>query len=336
MAHESISTNISIDMSRAPLLPRGGPYPSTTAGLGGVPNVSLDVPICAVFIVIYLFFAVTNVVIHQTNRRRQHKFLLSIFLTGFSMARVATFALRIVWAERQHNIRLAIAANIFVSAGILIVYILNLVLAQRILRAMQPSIGWNPILRVAYKALYASIGAALVMVISSLVISLYTLDLHTRSKCRDIQLTAITYLLIFTCLPLIHILVAILLPTPQDAETFGIANYQNMRTKVLIVTASSLLCLLITGFKAGVNWSPPRPARNPPWYDSKASFYSFTFMLEIFVLAILTFSRIDKRFWIPDGCTGVGDYTRKGKLDEELAIEEGMSANRREKGEERR
>lgn len=321
-------------MSRAPLLvPRGGPYPSTTAGLGGLPTVSLDVPICAVFIAIYLSFAITNIAIHQTNRRRQHKFLLSVLLTGFSMARVATLVLRIAWSTRQHNIRLAIAANIFVSAGILIIYILNLVLAQRILRAMQPTIGWNPVLRVAYKVLYYSIGTVLVMVITSLVVSLYTLDLHTRSTCRDIQLAALTYLLIFTCLPLIHILIAIILPTPSDAETFGIPNYQNMRTKILIITGSSLLCLLNAGFKAGVNWSPPRPARYPPWYDSKTCFYCFIFVVEICILALLTFSRMDRRFWIPNGSTGAGDYTRKVKPDEELAIEDGMSASQREKGE---
>jgi hypothetical protein len=294
-------------MSRVPLSPRGGPYASNTAGIGGLPTISLDVPICSVFVAMYFSFAITNIAIHQVNRRHHHKFLLSMPLTGFSMARVVTLSLRIAWANQQHNINLAIAAQIFVNAGILIVYVLNLVLAQRILRALQPKIGWNPILRATYKAFYISIGAALVMVIASVVVSLYTLDPHTKSQCRDIQLVALTYLLIFTCLPILHIAVAVLLPRPKDAETFGTGS---MRSKIIIVALSAQICMLTAGFKAGVAWSPPRLIRDPAWYHSKACFYVFNFACEILCLCILTFSRIDKRFWVPDGSSSPGDYTQ--------------------------
>src|ERR1700685_324481 len=109
----------------------GGPYPSTTAGLGGIPAKATDVPVCAVFILLYLSLAVTNGTIFRANLRKHHKFILSILLTGFCMARVATLVLRISWANRPHNVRLAIAAQIFVNAGVLIIYIVNLILAQR-------------------------------------------------------------------------------------------------------------------------------------------------------------------------------------------------------------
>ncbi|KAH6681822.1 hypothetical protein B0J14DRAFT_648242 [Halenospora varia] len=104
-----------------------GPYPSNSAGLGGVPTVATDVPVCAIFTVLYLSLAATNSTIFRRNRKNQHKFILSVLLTGFCMARVGTLVLRIAWATRQHNIRLAIAAQIFVNAGILVVYIVNLV-----------------------------------------------------------------------------------------------------------------------------------------------------------------------------------------------------------------
>jgi membrane protease YdiL (CAAX protease family) len=230
-------------------------------------------------------------------------------LFGFCMARITTLVLRIAWANRQHNVRLAIAANVFVNAGILLVYIINLLLAQRILRAKQPRIGWNPVLRVAYKIIYALIAGALIMVITAMVVSIYTLDKHTQSQCRDVQLAGITLLLVITCLPIPHILVAFLFPRSEQEESFGQGR---MTTKVIIVALSSALCMLIAGFKTGALWSPQRPVTNPAWFDAKAPFYVFNFVLEILILTLLTFSRIDKRFHIPNGSTKPGDYTRLG------------------------
>jgi Protein of unknown function (DUF3112) len=151
-----------------------------------------------------------------------------------------------------------------------------------------------------------SIGVSLAMVIASVVVSLYTLNPHTHSTCRAIQLAALTYLLIFTTLPLFHLALAILLPTHKNAETFG---HGSMRTKILILTISSTLCMLIAGFRAGVTWSPPRPLADPAWYDSKACFYVFNFTCEVCILAVLTGSRIDKRFHVPNGSNEPGHYT---------------------------
>lgn len=289
---------------------RGGPYPSTTAGMGGAPSVTPDIPVCAVFMALYIGFAATNMTIFQKNRRRNHKFVLSGMLFGFCMARITTLVLRIVWATRQTNVQLAIAAQILVNAGILLVYIINLILAQRLLRAKQPQLGWHPVIRHGAKALYVMIGGALVMVITSTVISVYTLNPGTLESCRDVQLTAITYLLVFTCLPLFHIALAFLLPRSKQEENFGEGK---MVTKMIIITLSTCLCMLIAGFKAGVTWSPPRPITHPAWYHSKACFYVFNFTAEIIILCLLTFTRIDKRFFIPNGSTRPGDYSNLSK-----------------------
>lgn len=289
---------------------QGPPYPPTTAGVGGVPTIGLDIPISASFIFLYICFAVTNMTLFQRNRRRGRKFVPSALLFGFCMARIATLVLRIAWANRKTNIRLAIAAQVFVNAGVLLIYIINFLLAQRILRAKQPQVGWNPVLRIVSRGLYVSIVGALVMVITSLVLTLYTLNPHTRSRCRDVQLAAITFLVTFTTLPLVQLLLAYLLPRSRNEERFGEGS---MTSKVIIVTTSTCLCMFIAGFKAGTAWSPPRPATNPAWFDSKASFYVFSFVLEILALTILTISRIDKRFIVPNGCKGPGDYTRLGQ-----------------------
>jgi len=289
---------------------RGGPYAPTGAGLGGLPNIDTDVPICAVFIFLYLLFGIVNIIIFRQNLRKHHKFPISVVLVVFCYARIVTLVLRIAWATRQQNIRLAIAAEILLNAGILIVYIVNLILAQRILRAKQPQIGWNPIIRIVYKLLYVGIGMALVAVITSVVTSLYTLNMHTRSDCRDVELAALTYLIIFTCLPVVHIIAIVILPRSQQEESFGEGS---MTSKLIIVTLSTCLCILIAGFKAGVIWSPARSALNPAWFDSKACLYVFGFTMEILVLSLLTFARIDKRFFVPNGCKQAGDYNRLGK-----------------------
>jgi hypothetical protein len=135
-----------------------------------VPTINIDVPITTIFLVLYLGFAAANMVIFQKNRKRDHKFLFSAILFGFSMARVVTCIMRIVWATRQRDIKVAIAAQIFNNAGVLIVYLVNLIFAQRVLRAMHPKLGWNTALSHAFHVCYGLLFLTLVMVISATVL----------------------------------------------------------------------------------------------------------------------------------------------------------------------
>ncbi|KAI1172634.1 hypothetical protein F4777DRAFT_493902 [Nemania sp. FL0916] len=302
-----------------PTQPPGPPYASPNAGIGGLPEIIPDVPVSAVFLTIYLGFAIANMTILQVNLRRQHKFIISGALFGFSMSRIVTFALRIVWATHQHDVRVAIAANVFVNAGVLVVYVVNLIFAQRILRAKQPAIGWHPSISIVLKAFYFGIGAALVLVIYSVVQASYTLDPYKLRVVRDIQLAAITYLLVFTTLPLwLHLVAHFLLPKSAEAESFG---HGGMTAKIVINVVATCLCVVIAGFKAGTTWEPPRPVSNPAWYHSRAAFYVFEFVLEILVLSLLTFSRVDKRFHVPNGSRQPGDYSRRPS--ERASIEKG-------------
>lgn len=285
---------------------RSGPYAPKTVSMGEIPSVIPDIPICAVLIAFYIGFATTNMTIFQINRRRGHKFIPSAMLFGFCMARIVTLVLRIAWANRQHNARLAITANILVNVGILLVYIINMILAQRIFRAKQPRLGWHSIWRIGTKILYTLVAGALIVVITAMVVSAYSLDPHTHNQCRDAELASITYFLVFACLPVLQVLLAVLLPRSPHQESFGQGR---MITKVAILVISSCLCIIIAGFKAGVFWSPPRSRTNPAWYDSKAAFYVFVFALEIVILFTLTLSRIDQRFHIPDGSTKLGGYS---------------------------
>lgn len=132
--------------------------------------------------------------IFQINRNRDHKFIFSVLLFGFCMARITTLSLRIAWASLPGNTKLAIAANIFVQAGVLLLFIVNLIFAQRIVRSYHPRLGWSRGLSWAFRFLYFCVVAMLVMVITAAVDSFYTLDISTRLKDRDVLLVAGTFL----------------------------------------------------------------------------------------------------------------------------------------------
>lgn len=300
------------------------PYAPQVAVLGGRPTETTDVPIAAVFIVLYLLAAVANLIIFKTNLRKGHKFYFNILLLQFSMARVLTCALRIGAAYHPANVSLSIAANIFVNVGILMVYIINLILAERILRARQPELGWLSLHRAIMKVLYALVAVALILLITFLVISSYTLDVRLRQTARKIELAGITYFLFFSCLPLTMVAATYTLPVSSRAESFGTGS---MASKALIIAVSAGLCTLGAGFKAGANWETPRPVSDPAWYQSKAAFWIFIFAIEVIILCFLLAVRIDQRFWIPDGSGQRRTYSMEATESDDVKVQRRQSSS---------
>lgn len=145
-------------------------------------------------LVLFVACAATHMTIFQINKKRDHKFLFSGLMFGFCMSRIVTMSLRIARAAHPHNINLAIAANIFVSAGVLILFLVNLVFTQRIVRSYHPKFGWSKAFGLAFKILYFCIGALLIMVIIAGVYTNFTLNVATRKRLRDITLFAGTFL----------------------------------------------------------------------------------------------------------------------------------------------
>ena len=88
----------------------------------------------------------------------------------------------------------------------------------------------------------------------------------------------------------------------------------------------------------------PRPREDPAWYQSKACFYIFNFTVEIIgmylaycstltrdqtemliqdlVIFLYIVVRVDKRFWVPNGSHGAGDYSREDGAQEKEGIED--------------
>lgn len=275
------------------------PYASQMAILGGQPTVAVDVPICAVFIALYLASALTNFTLLRRNQAAGHKFPISICFTGFSMARVLANVLRISWAAEPNNVSLGIAAMLINNLGVFVLYIVNLLFAQRILRAQRPKLGWNPILRWCFKLAYGSVAVVAIVVITFTVLSFYTREQGLLIAARDVQLTAATYLLVFCLVPHVLLAAAYFTPATSEVEEFGQGSKS---VRILMLLALTTLMVLEQGYKVGTAWIlTPHPRNDPPWYFAKAYFYALGFVLEIIYLIIVIGGRADRRFHVPNG-----------------------------------
>lgn len=304
------------------------PYAPKTATIGLTPTPTLDIPITEAFLALYLAFAAANMTLLQRNQRKtpSHKFPLQGPIFGFCMARTTTCIMRIVWASYPHNIRIALAAQILNNAGILIIYIVNLIFAQRILRGMQPELGWNRILSHAFRVIYVLIGGVLAMVITATVLTSYTLDPATKLACAGCLKAASAFLFFITLCPIFLLGAAFLLPrNEENEEAFGTGI---METKALVVFVISCLTITISGFKLGTTFETPRPVADPAWYHSKAAFYCFGYMLEIFILCVIQVVRVDRVFHVPDGSGAVRSYWAASRVGSEKEKEMEESSSR--------
>ncbi|KAI9694123.1 MAG: hypothetical protein M1822_003394 [Bathelium mastoideum] len=234
------------------------------------------------------------------------KFIMSGMTFGFCMARVVTCILRIAWSTRPHNVRLGIAAQIFVYAGIVLLFAINLIFAQRCMRAQHPRIGWSIPFKAFFAFLLFGIIVTLIMLITVLVQSFFTLSTNTHRIDRAIELYGGTFYAVIAFMPLCLIAIGLLIPRHSYIEKFGMGRF---RTKEEILALASALLTLGAAFRAGTNYLPPTPLRGPtPWYFSKAAFYCFNFTIEILVVVLYAVGRIDRRFIIPNGAHGRGSY----------------------------
>ncbi|KAL8737178.1 MAG: hypothetical protein Q9181_001935 [Wetmoreana brouardii] len=286
--------------------PQHAPYPPKNASLGGVPTIHTDTPITAVFLFLFICGAVTNMTIYQMNRRRGHKFILSAMMFGFCMARIITCVMRIVWATRPQHVPIAIAAQIFVAAGVVLLFVINLVFTQRIIRATHPHSGWHPFFARFFTAIYCLIVITLIMQIVAIVQSFYTLDSNTLRIDRDVILYGGTFYTTVSFLPFPLVFGGLVIPRKTRLEKFGSGRF---RSKVAILLTAAFLLCLGASFRMGTNFKTPRPRDEPPKYYDKAYFYIFNFTVEILVVVLYVVVRIDLRFHVPDGSKGPGDYS---------------------------
>ncbi|KAF3045726.1 hypothetical protein E8E11_006179 [Didymella keratinophila] len=289
------------------------PYPPTAWALGGAPVKRVDIPAQTVFVVLFMIGAVVHMKIFQKNRARGHKFLFNLFIFFFCVSRILTSILRIASTTQPRNVKLAIAASIFVAAGVLILFIVNLIFAVRLVRSLHPRLGWHPAFGIIFKLLCVLVGATIIMVIAGTVQSFFTLDPGKKATDRSLQLYGSTFLAIIATLPLPIVILSLLIPySPPDR--FGVGR---LRTKVIVLLVSTTLLSIGAWYRCGSTWAPPIPRSQPlPGYLGKGPFYIFNFFVEIQTVLMYAILRVDLRYYIPNGAKGVGSYSSSQQLDD--------------------
>ncbi|KAI1505372.1 hypothetical protein F5X99DRAFT_278957 [Biscogniauxia marginata] len=308
----AVTPGVRPDMMATP--PIGPPYRSNIAVVGGVPVPDVDDPIAAVLVFLFLASAAAHMTILQLNKRKGLKFFFSGMLFVLCTLRSIALIVRMVWASKPTSINVAIAASILTQTGSVMVFVINLFFAQRVVRACHASFGWHRVTRLFFRFLIACVVCCLVMLITVTVQSFYTLDPGIRQSDRDVQLFAGTYLALLAFLPVPAVILAALLPRSHHIDKFGTGRW---RSKMRLLLFTALIATLGAGFRIGTNFDA-RPADAPAWYHSRVCYYCFNFVTDLIISAAYLLARFDRRFIIPNGANGPGDY-RAGKIRRPLS-----------------
>lgn len=279
----------------------GPPYLPPYAPVGGIPSRDpRDVGPCVTFLILFLIMALCHAGTFVRNKRKGRKFLFSMALFGFCCARFAAVVARLAWAAKPGDIYRAIAANVFILLGGVIVVIVNLFFSQRLLRSVRPDLGWRRFMNNIFWGMLSILGIALLIIIAVTVHFFFTLDPSTHYAERIVLLTCSTLLTTMAFLPLVNIgyILWVRRRVPEgDIDEFGEGTTGR---KVAVLAFGSFLTTLGAGFRLGANFDP-RMIRDPAWYHSRAAFYIFNFTIEFLIVFGYFVFRVDKLFHVPDG-----------------------------------
>lgn len=278
------------------------------AVLGGIPDSKTDVPVCGVLIALFAINGFIHSRIFKSNRAQGRLFIFSMMVFGFCMSRCVTFGMRIAWSSSPTSRGLTIAAQVLLSAGVVLMFIVNLVCAQRIMGALHPVTGRSKPVRYAFKAYYASIVVVLVMVITTTVQSFQTTNPSTLKTDMDIRKFSGIWMSLFAFSPIPITLIAFFTPSGSQPTKLGTGS---MNTKVAIVCGVSVLLTLGAAFRTSVAFLPTRPITDPAWYHKRPAYYTFTPMLELMAVTILAALRFDQRFYLD----GKAEKEREQEMD---------------------
>ncbi|KAH6856404.1 hypothetical protein B0I37DRAFT_75037 [Chaetomium sp. MPI-CAGE-AT-0009] len=255
--------------------------------------------------------ALANMTVYTSNRLRSYKFLFSVLLVVFCGARLLALVLRCAWALEPGNVPLAIAAQIFTSAGVLVLFVTNLVFAQRVVRAYHPFLGWSKGVTGLFGGLFGSVVVVLVMVVTVTVVGFYVPPgagpdgQRTKAVVRGVQLFCGVYLALYAFLPVLLITLAAVVPRKTRIDRFGEGHF---RTKFALLTFTATVLAVGAVFRAVIAFYPA-PTAQPAWYHGKACYYFFNYGVELIAVYTYALARFDQRFHIPDGSSAPGHYS---------------------------
>lgn len=78
-----------------------------------------------------------------------------------------------------------------------------------------------------------------------------------------------------------------------------LSKFHPMPSRTLHVYRTNTMTALSTAIRIAGTFSPTRPASNPYWFETRAAFYVFLGVLEVFTVALYTITQVDQRFFVP-------------------------------------
>lgn len=290
--------------------------PADAGFLGGSPpNTTVDLPITIVFLVLFVIGAFTHISIYKANSKRGHKFLLSDLMFDFCMVRTVTCIFRIIWVF-IHPRGIILCAQLFFNGGAAVIFAVNVILTQRIVRSMHPKFGWSRGFSIGTRILALSVPVNILFQIGSLIGLFFSVGdskrLEAFSDCLKVGSSWNLFLVSF---PFLAISAACAVPGPRP-EKFGAGS---LRVKTSMVLLAAVMLGTGATIRSYATFNPRMPDTTDVLY-SKAVFYPTQFTLEILVVALYALLRFDLLFHIPNGSRQPGDYTNGGKdVDPEKA-----------------
>ncbi|RFU34122.1 hypothetical protein B7463_g2236, partial [Scytalidium lignicola] len=214
-----------------------------------------------------------------------------------------------------------LAALIFENAGVVVLFAVNAIFTQRIIRAMHPKVGWSLPLSRFFRAVLMSIPFIIIYNIVFTILSFYVLNPEILSFIRGLLLFGASYTTTLSILPILFVTPATIVPTSSPIEKFATGRF---RSKIIILTFASTV-LFVGALVRLISAIQEHQKELPGKINSKSIFYTTGFMLEIIVVSMYGIARVDLRFWVPDGCEGPGDYVcleKDGKTFYDITIDE--------------
>ncbi|KAJ8098657.1 hypothetical protein POJ06DRAFT_257633 [Lipomyces tetrasporus] len=192
------------------------------AMFGDYPVRKHDIAGSVVCIVCFLVLAVVNMTMLRRNLARGHKFIPSGAMFGLCMARIITFSMRLAYTTHPTNINISIAANIFLAAGVVILFILNILFSQRVFTSRHPSLAYvGSLFYTVMRAFYISVIVFLIVLIVTTGVYYHTN--HTvQQGISQFRKVAMVYFVVSAFLPIPIVAAAYWIPRSEKDETWPV------------------------------------------------------------------------------------------------------------------
>ncbi|KAK9358339.1 hypothetical protein V1504DRAFT_461498 [Lipomyces starkeyi] len=195
---------------------------SRPAIFGDYPVRKDDIAGSVVCIVCFFVLAVTNMTIFRRNRARGHKFIPSGAMFGLCMARIVTFSMRVAYTTHLSNVNISIASSIFIAAGVVILFVLNILFSQRVFTAQHPSRAYvGSLFFNIMKIYYFSIIAFLIVLIISTGVYYHT-NATVMKGIAQFRKVAMVYFTIAAFLPTLIVTAAYAIPRSKQDRTWPV------------------------------------------------------------------------------------------------------------------